>query len=303
MAMNLRESIIEIGQPSPLVGVLTEASTPADTALILLNSGIMHRVGSCRLSVRLAREVTGATGVTCLRFDFSGIGDSRPRRNGDGDFDRTAVEEVVEAMDHLQRHRGIKTFILYGLCSGARIACNVAERDPRVVAVAQLDGACYPTRRAYLRYYWRRIWTLAAWKKHLQRWTGLRDDGSDQGSVLTGARAGFEVPEFAQDPGKERIARQLQALMKRDVKLHCVFTGHDTYYCYYSQFRDCFNRVHFGSNLSLDYFPEASHIFTEPLYQARMLEGIVSWLERLLPAAQFVPERAATKAELRELVS
>lgn len=300
--MTIRESIMEIGRPSPLTGVITEAGAPTDTALILLNSGIMHRVGSCRLSVRLAREVAEATGVTCLRFDFSGIGDSRPRRNGGIDFDRTAVEEVVEVMDHLQRNRGIRNFVLYGLCSGARIACDVAERDVRVIAVAQLDGLCYPTTKAYLDYYWRRFWSLSGWKKRLLRWVGIREESPNQGSVLTGAKNDFEVPEFAQDPGKERTTRQLQKLMERGLQLHCVFTGREPYYCYHKQFRECFKTVPFGNNLSLNYFPEASHIFTEPLYQAHMIEGIVSWLEQLLPA-EAILDHTPRKVALSEVVS
>lgn len=303
--MNIRESIVEIGVPVPLVGVLTEAGMPGDAALILLNSGIMHRVGSCRLSVRLARAVTQVTGVTCLRFDFSGIGDSRARRSGGVDFDQSAVEEVIEVMDFLQHSRGIKQFILYGLCSGAQIACNVAEQDARVFAVAQLDGFCYPTPKAHLKYYWQRLWSLSGWKKRLQRWLGIHSKDTDENlSVLTGAKSDFEVPGFAQDPGKDHIARQLTALMQRGVQLHCVFTGREPYYIYHHQFRDCFNTVPFGNNLSLEYFPDASHIFTEPLYQARMIDGIVSWLEDLLPARELQPGKPEpSRVEVEEALS
>lgn len=302
--MTIRESIMEIGQPTPLVGVLTESGAPSDTALILLNSGIMHRVGSCRLSVRLARQLATATNIMCLRFDFSGVGDSRARRTDGEDFDRVAAGEVIEVMNHLRRIRGVRKFILYGLCSGARVACNVAEKDSRVIGVAQLEGFCYPTPGAYARYYWRRVWSFDAWKKRAARWLGIRLGATAQTSVLTGAKADFEVPEFAEDPGQERIARQLHVLMQKDVKLHCVFTGREPYYCYRDQFRDCFREVDFGSKLSINYFPEASHIFTEPLYQTQMIDGIVRWVAQVLrETPSFAPETPVNEAELREAVT
>lgn len=304
MVMNVRESIMEIGKPTPLVGVLTESGMSGDTGVILLNSGIMHRVGSCRLSVRLARQLAEATGFTCLRFDFSGVGDSRPRRSGGAVFEQVAVDEVIEAMDHLRQTRGIRKFILYGLCSGARIACNAAERDARVIAVIQLDGFCYPTPKAYALHYWRRLWSVGAWKKRYERWLGIRRNESIEGSILTGEKADFEVPEFAEDPGRDAIGRQLQGLMKRGVKLHCVFTGFGPYYCYQNQFRDCFSNVDFGSNLNLEYFPDASHIFTEPLYQAQMIDGIVRWASQFKQVApSHRAEAAVRETELEEAVS
>ena len=38
--------------------------------MILLNSGVIHRVGSCRLSVLLARAVCQAANIITVRFDF-----------------------------------------------------------------------------------------------------------------------------------------------------------------------------------------------------------------------------------------
>lgn len=302
MVMNIRESIMEIGQPTPLVGVITERGVPTDTAVILLNSGIMHRVGSCRLSVRLARQLAMDANIMCLRFDFSGVGDSRPRRAGGADFDRVAVGEVIEVMDHLRYTRGIRKFILYGLCSGARIACNVAEKDTRVIAVTQLDGFCYPTAEAYIRYYWRRLWSLAAWRKRGARWLGIQPEGAKSASILTGERTDFEVPEFAEDPGHDSITRQLGVLAKKGVKLHCVFTGRNPYYCYRNQFRDCFKQVDFSDKLSIDYFPEASHIFTEPMYQAQLTDSIVQWVKQIKTETEAVitPEAEPDRAALHE---
>ena len=57
----MRERVISIGQANPLVGILSQPDAAAlsnpDVAVILLNSGVIHRVGSCRLSVTLARAI------------------------------------------------------------------------------------------------------------------------------------------------------------------------------------------------------------------------------------------------------
>ncbi len=76
------ERIVKIGKPQPLVGLLTEPVNPdpGAPAVLILNSGVMHHVGTCRMSVRLARAFADQ-GVAALRFDFSGIGDS-PSRSG-----------------------------------------------------------------------------------------------------------------------------------------------------------------------------------------------------------------------------
>lgn len=306
MAMDVRESAVKIGRPTPLVGILTEAEDGnSGTALILLNSGIMHRVGSCRLSVRVARTVASQLGVPCLRFDFSGVGDSAPRRTGGAGFEETAAAEVIEAMDHLASTKGIGNFIIYGLCSGARIACSAAERDSRVVGVIQLDGFCYPTPGSWLRYYWSRLISTAAWRSRLLRWIGRRQEAAGQGSVLTGARKDFEIPQFAEDPGRDAVAAQLKTLMEKKVALHCVFTGRDPYYCYREQFRRCYRDVNFGEKLSVDYYPQASHIFTEPVYQQAMMDGVVKWIANLETVKHSSPlsKTRSVKNALREVYS
>ncbi|MGQ9424674.1 alpha/beta fold hydrolase [Gilvimarinus sp. F26214L] len=280
-----------IGGPVPLAGILTEPrkSNRDDLALLLLNSGIMHRVGACRLSVRVARAVASEAGIKALRFDFSGIGDSEPRRTGQVDFDRVAVDEVIEVMDYLQETRHVDRFVLYGLCSGALVACRAAEKDTRVMAVAQLDGCSYPTPRGYLRYYAKRVLSPRRWRKRLIRILGGSAENVSTNSVLTGRRVDFEVPDFARDPGKRQVTKQLQALMDRDVHLKCVFTGQEPYYCYPRQYRDCFSNVDFGERLSVDYYPNASHIFTQPVYQQQVVWDLSRWIASITAGSRQSP--------------
>ena len=79
-----REKAIRMGDDSSLVGIVTGPAPGTDDqgkpAFVMLNSGILHRVGSCRLNVRMARALS-AHGFTSLRFDFSGVGDRDHRRH------------------------------------------------------------------------------------------------------------------------------------------------------------------------------------------------------------------------------
>src|SRR6187402_348056 len=159
----MRERVISIGQANPLVGILSQPEAAAlsnpDVAVILLNSGVIHRVGSCRLSVTLARAIVETAGIATLRFDFSGIGDSEARRNTLTAAE-AAVDEVLEVMEYLAREKNIKHFILYGLCSGAFASYRTALRDPRVIGIAQLDGYCYMSWQSYLHHYVPRFLSL-----------------------------------------------------------------------------------------------------------------------------------------------
>src|SRR5262245_61117776 len=148
----MRERIVRIGRPVPLVGVMTDPDQPANpsTAMLLLNSGVMHRVGTCRLSVLLAREVSNRLGLSTLRFDFSGVGDREARAQFD-DFEVSAAREVQEVMNFLAETRGFTKFVLYGLCFGGHTACRVGETDRRVRFIAQIDGHCGATWQSYLR--------------------------------------------------------------------------------------------------------------------------------------------------------
>ena len=137
----MNEEAVRFGMCNSLVGVVAGipeiAPQDAPTAVILLNAGIVHRVGAGRVYVNLARRLALAGFVT-LRFDFSGIGDSSARQDGLA-FPKSAVAEAQEAMEFLCREKRIRRFILLGGCSGARIAFDTARRDPRVIGALLIN--------------------------------------------------------------------------------------------------------------------------------------------------------------------
>ena len=137
----MTEEAVVFGESASLVGVITERRSKqrrhAKTAVILLNPGIVHRVGAGRIYVKVARALA-SIGFISLRFDFSGIGDS-PVRHDNLQFDKSAVAEARNAMDFLAETNGIEHFILLGGCSGAKVAFDVACSDARVIGALLIN--------------------------------------------------------------------------------------------------------------------------------------------------------------------
>lgn len=160
----MREEAVLFGKGGSLVGVVTDPETSEDrggrVAVILLNSGFLHHVGPGAIYVKIAR-LMARLGFMSLRFDFSGIGDSGVRVDN-VPFEKSAILEAQEAMDYLETTKGIRQFILMGICSGAAASFRIAYADERVVGAALLNprgfgeksGDAYRS-RAQMRYYGR----------------------------------------------------------------------------------------------------------------------------------------------------
>jgi pimeloyl-ACP methyl ester carboxylesterase len=139
----MKEQATLFGATQSLVGVITEPAGPMEDstrgglAAILLNPGIVHRVGPGRVYVKIARRLA-AIGFSALRFDFSGIGDS-PVRHDTLPFAKSAIAETQDAMEFLQRTKGIESFVLLGGCSGAWAAFETARCDQRVIGTVLIN--------------------------------------------------------------------------------------------------------------------------------------------------------------------
>lgn len=279
----MKEKILRFGRTAPLIGVLTEPRTVAGSAslpaVVLLNSGILHRVGACRLHVGVARRLA-RDGFTVLRFDYSGIGDSEARRD-DLAFEESALLETREAMDHLASTRGVREFILMGLCSGADMAHEVARVDKRVVGLVMLDGWAYRNPGYYLHHYGSRAFRLDVWR----RWIGnklARARGAARAMQPTAQQLeGFtyEVPKYVRHfPAARRIAADLKDFVARGISMYFIFSGgQPNEYNHAGQYRRTFWRVPFGKNLREEFLPDADHIFTGLSHQQFVVESVAEW--------------------------
>ncbi len=299
-ANHVKERAVRIGKPIPLVGIISEPSEfdPERPAVLLFNSGVMHHIGSCRLSVKLARAFA-SVGNLAIRFDFSGIGDSEPRR-GTLSFEESAPKEAAEVMDYLQRKRGIKKFVLYGLCSGADAAFETALADERVIGFAQIDPYCYRTPRYHFNYYASRFFVLEHWissAKRISRKINGAGDSKSPAEVAGIDEAYFEVPTYVRVfPPREQVANGLRKLVDRRVT-NCVFvTGSEPDYNYEAQYVDSFKEISFGGLLECTYLVESNHIVTDPRHQSLVVDSMSKWLKGLsdtVIGAESAAEKAA----------
>lgn len=125
-----------------LFGILNTPAVPgsrAQTAVVFFNIGANHHVGNNRMYVTLGRQLA-RQGFSALRMDFSGIGDSyAPRGVRENDvYAKRFFGEARTAIDFLQA-RGVKHFVLVGLCSGAYVAYHTAVADPRVKGIVLIN--------------------------------------------------------------------------------------------------------------------------------------------------------------------
>jgi pimeloyl-ACP methyl ester carboxylesterase len=141
---NVREEAVYLA--NDLLGIVAEPAGPdrvSRTAILLLNIGANHHVGSNRIYVTMART-WAALGYRVLRLDFSGVGDSLPRRAGKENdiYSRQFFEETRAAIDWAAA-RGSTRFVLLGICSGAYASYHTAVSDPRVSGVVMVNPATF----------------------------------------------------------------------------------------------------------------------------------------------------------------
>ncbi|MGE5451539.1 MAG: alpha/beta fold hydrolase, partial [Acidobacteriota bacterium] len=142
----MSEFVLNFGPQGGLVGTLCIPgdTAPQPLAVVLLNAGVIPRMGPHRFNVKLARALAQA-GISSMRLDLSGQGDSEAATQRSHHED-LALADLQAAMDEVSARTGITRFVIAGICSGAINGLAVAQQDPRVVGLWMLDGYAYPGR-------------------------------------------------------------------------------------------------------------------------------------------------------------
>jgi pimeloyl-ACP methyl ester carboxylesterase len=279
----IREQAVLLGPRKSLVGIISAAPNPLSDApmVVILNAGIIHRVGANRMHVPLARALAAA-GFAALRFDLSGIGDSEPRVDALSPLEGS-LADIREVIDSLESTRQVRRYVLVGLCSGADHAILYSGRDKRVVGVALLDPSVPRTRGYYQRYYFRRLLSTRSWLNLLRGrnpvWRRLRsraappqEEGGDQGTTAPSLQSA-EVKAFLQNAYQGALANDNQVL--------ALFTeGREDIHNYREQLVDAFPTLKWGTQLELDYFYDCDHTFTTEVCQKRLIEVVVNWVRK-----------------------
>ncbi len=278
---SIAEQALLFGRSKSLVGVLARASSepPASQpTVVILNSGIVHRVGHHRMYVTMARQLAAA-GYNVLRFDFSGIGDS-PSRSGDLSPIANFQMDIAEALDWLEASCGASNFVLVGLCSGADTALQYGHSDKRVVGLVLLDPTIPPTARFYLHYIGQRLIRLRSWLSFARGRGRIWQDMVERISLaVAGKRSGSRTSLI--DPGmRGQLERVYVSLGARGARLLVVLTGDASQgrQSYREQLLDAFPNVPFEDKLSLEHFRSSDHTFTSDADRERLNELVLTWI-------------------------
>lgn len=251
-----------------LIGTLHRPpGVPSDTAVILLNAGLVDRGGPYRVYVALARALV-ADGFAVLRFDQSGVGDSPVSRTPT--VERRA-RELGAAMTLAEAETGATRFVLAGICSGADDAFHLAASDPRVAGAVLIDGLAHRTRGFWWRFVLRH-------RLHPRRWLRLR-------WPRRGGEPAGDVEDFRDFPDQATAARQLADMVSRDRRLLMLYTGGSyTYFNHVGQLADSLGPAARAPQVTTLYWRDCDHTFYLERDRQRLVDAFTGWMR-----AQFGP--------------
>lgn len=299
----MRESVVEFGPTRGLVGVLTAPppGTPAhDVAVLIVNSGIIHRAGINRLHVRLARMLA-ASGYPCFRYDLPGIGDSEAAGAGDA-IEQSNVTATMAAMHALRASDVAERFVIVGLCSGANHGFHAACTDPRIVGGVLIDPTVmFSTFRhrvnQFLRLIRRGVRPIVWWRLVTGRYRVVEEIRHGSTRVTDPG-----APTLL-DPSRDRVAwlasrNAFQLLTDRNVRLLLIITQHNRgVYSYQRQIFDVYRDVgKLEATLRVIRRPAADHTFSREADRRFLDQAILGWLNSWTSArlAHAAPREAAT---------
>lgn len=273
------EAFCRFGRYGRLFGILGRAKAPKDLpAIVLFNSGAVHRVGPHRLHVALARHLA-ALGFPCLRFDLAGLGDSvrEPPHRENHPYQAFATEDAREALSYLRDTFGFTRFILMGLCSGAHTSFHAAldagSEDVRgVVLINPLtfhwqEGMSLDTSR--------HLWAVSHYRKSAadpEKWRKLLRGDADFANL---ARVGWRyVADTAGQKARSlaavflprfgsKLSRDLQALLDGEKSLHFIISeGDPGYDILVAGAGRTVAKAQRAGRLSVNFIPGADHTFS-----------------------------------------
>lgn len=285
---DIKEVALLLGPRKSMVGIATPAlgasSESEPLTAVILNSGILHRVGANRMSVTLARALA-AKGIGAVRFDLSGIGDSEPRTDELAPL-AASMADIKEALDSLQATRRISRVVLIGLCSGADHSILYDPDDPRVVGAVLIDPSIPSTRRYWVHYYRRQATNLKSWQRLAwdpkSRWRTIARGilGAESVSSAPGTTGQARGPHRIQDEPEVRafLNESYRRVLKAGLQLLAITTGQRTYP---EQLLHAFPDVPFNDQLRLEHFDDADHVFSSLTVRQRAINTIVDWVVQL----------------------
>lgn len=279
----MKETVCQFGSDCGLVGILTQPSISTQfngPVVVLLSAGLLHRAGPFRLYVSLARALA-KVGVSSLRFDLSGIGDSDVSQLTASIEERT-LADISTAYDYLQDRHGIDRFVVGGLCSGADDAFRTCTHDERVVGSFQLDGMGYRTKWFYKRllldHYLPRLASAEKWKKLIGRFSLTKHEKKPVISI------GGEGDLNRSMPSLQQARDGLAKMEANGQKTLLIYTGGvSSYYNYSGQIFDSIPEAKYYKGISEHYLPKNDHTHMLKRDRDDVVAVVCDWMSSSFP--------------------
>ena len=292
----MKEHVLLFGKTRSLVGLLTEpdpSHKQSDVpAMLILNAGLLHRVGPNCLYVKLARCLA-QHGFPVLRFDFSGIGDSLVD-NSAISFAERALYEAREAMTLLTDKMKIQNFVPIGICTGADVAFALAVHDNRVVGAVSINGSLQDSdidqetsrqigTRIQFRYYRKQLFNPKSWSRFVTGKSNLWAILASTVNVLRPREHTTKKPSASIENMKT-----MGDLHDRGVNLLAIFSeGSSAWDLANFAFGGDAKKLTKFKNIQLEYVQRCDHVFTPLWSQDRLLHVVHQWAcERMASSSQ-----------------
>lgn len=299
-----RETALFLRPEAPLFGI---ASVPRQVrkdlpAVLFLNTGAISHAGMNGMWPRMARRLA-KSGMTSLRFDLSGFGDS-PSRPGQLDPFTNMVEALgdVDAAIAWLQSKGHSRITLIGFCWGAQLACNIALRDRRVTGMVMIN----PRRQ-----FWRLEAPPVGAVRGIKGYLRLARDPARWRSVLSGGVSPRRVAEVAaqlvqrtleaqgaralrREAAPQAAARMVRSISARGADAFVVQGFDDPFL---AEFEDYFGVPRtalpelFG--MQMEYPAGVDHLFRNDQVRAALAETVAAHLARTVPAQAAKAVKAA----------
>lgn len=299
----MNEEIINFGNNNSLVGIYTNVDPKFDIpnrpCLIFLNPGFVHKVGTNRLYVKMARHYS-ELGIESFRFDFSGIGDSPSYLSNKDDYNDTWQKEVIQAMELISHSKSINKFILVGMCSSVIISFNAALKDDRISGLILIDGLFQnynydfeiikiAERNCKIRYYRKHLFDLKRWAKIL---TGKSNAINSKNIALVYRKLlsvkqkiinGFT--KQSNNINKKTFSDDCSdlsgwlMLFEKKIKIYLIFCEGDFMIDVFKlTLKEGLEAINKDKFLKINYLKDVDHIFTTTWSQEYLLQLIENWI-------------------------
>jgi len=268
-----RETILPTGDSGPFGLLTSPVDSPRKTGIVILNSGLLHRVGPSRLFVTLCREFA-ELGFVAARIDVSGKGDTPRRRRVDATD--ALLEDFDACAEALRQEAAIHRIIVVGLCSGADDAYLIASKRTNVSGIIMLDGYAARTWRFFVRKFSAKLFRVNRWKRIPAR---MMASAAHVFNKMKADRNAPRMEDIRSFPSAAEARAQFESMSAHLESCLCVYTSAARrYYNYQGQLQQKFPSLAPSRGVREEYIPSAKHTFPLAQHRRWVVDTICEWV-------------------------